>query len=233
MVPPKPVVQTPPPPPVVSPEQVQAQVAKLLENVPCTFLSASLTYTGTTGTLTITGLTGAGAPRDTLTNVEQSLPGNLTISDQVQSLDGPYCDTFRAIKAFNPIFGGNQLQLALTGGDRVLHNNDDIAITEQMPPGATNFALDYYQDDGTVVHLQKPKLKPDQTTLTQDLGSVSAPYGTDLLVSVVSSTPLFTAARKQQEQDSAYLPALNQALQSAQATGAQVYVSAIPVATAP
>ena len=55
----------------------------------------------------------------------------------------------------------------------------------------------------------------------------------DLLISVASTAPIFPAARPQVENDSDYLPALTQALQTASANGAEIYVAAVPVATAP
>jgi hypothetical protein len=52
-----------------------------------------------------------------------------------------------------------------------------------------------------------------------------------VIISIASSTPLFTSLRQQAEPASTYLPVLQQALAAARAQGAQMTVSAWPVVT--
>jgi len=228
--PPKPV--TPPPAAVMTTDAMRAAISKALGNLPCSLLVASLTNDNGHADVTLTGLT-ADSSTAALTQAANALPASFTIDNQVQTITGPYCGALDAIRPYNALFGGSAEKLGLTGGDRVLHNNEIIGIDETLPPGATSVQTDYFQGDGTVFHPGSPKLSPGQTTLSQQIGQVSAPYGMDLLISVASTGPIFPTARPQVENDSDYLPALSQALQTASANGAEIYVAAVPVATAP
>jgi tRNA A-37 threonylcarbamoyl transferase component Bud32 len=227
-----PPVITPPAPPALTGDQVMAAVNSTLASLPCTLLTVSGTLNAGTGTLTIHGIAGAGAPQAALTAAEKSLPAQVSIADQVQTIDGPYCDALNAIRPYSQLFGNSGVTLSLTGGTRLLHNNDAIGADETLPAGTTVVETDYFQGDGTVYHPPAPKLSPGQTAVSNQIGTVSAPYGTDLMLAVASSVPLFTTARTQLESDTDYLPALRLALQNAVSSGAQVSVAAIPVVTA-
>ena len=230
IAPPAPV--TPPPAPAMTTDAMQAAISKTLGNLPCSLLSAALTNDNGHADVTLTGLIGDSGSA-ALSQAETALPQNFTLTTQVQTISGPYCNALDAIRPYNALFGGGDLKLALTGGDRILHNNQIIGIDETLPPGASNVQTDYFQGDGTVFHPGNPTVSPGQSTLSQQIGRVSAPYGMDLLISVASTAPIFPAARPQVENDSDYLPALTQALQTASANGAEIYVAAVPVATAP
>jgi serine/threonine-protein kinase len=227
-----PPVITPPAPPAMTGDQITETVKSTLSSLPCTLLAGNLTMANGTGTLTLTGIAGAGAPQAALTAAEKSLPAQITLTDQVQTIDGPYCDALNAIRPYSPLLGGGGVTLALTGGNRTLHNNDTIGVDETLPAGTTTIETDYFQGDGTVFHPPAAKLVPGQTALSSQIGTVSAPYGTDLMIAVASSAPLFTQARAQVENDTDYLPALRLALQTAASNSAQLSVAAIPVVTA-
>lgn len=62
--------------------------------------------------------------------------------------------------------------------------------------------------------------------------TVAPPYGTDMILAIASSAPLFTAPRPANETLAAYLAALRQAIQDAEAKGVKVAVRAILVRTA-
>jgi serine/threonine-protein kinase len=225
-----PVVATPAPV-ALSAAQIQSDVSATFGALPCTLLSASLA--GGQSGVTLAGLAGAGAPQAALTTARKSLPSGITLNDQIQTIDGPYCDVLNAVRPYQPLFSNAGLTLSLTGGDRPLHNNDIIATQETLP-GYTKFVeLDYFQGDGTVYHPGNPKLGPGPTSLSEPIGQVSAPYGTDMILAIASSVPLFSSKRDPLENDSDYLPALRLALQNAVSNGAQVSVAAIPVVTEP
>jgi serine/threonine-protein kinase len=150
----------------------------------------------------------------------------------VQTIDGPYCGALDTVRPFRPLLSPAALSLGLAGGKTTLANGALIALNATLPGYAGAVEIDYFQSDGTVFHLV-PKLAAGQLALSQNIGEVSAPFGTDLIVAVASSGPLFSSARPQLENDSAYLPALHLALQGATAAGGQVSVAALPVVTVP
>ena len=127
----------------------------------------------------------------------------------------------------------------------MLHDGDLITIDQTMPNFSGYLETDYFSSDGTVVHLY-----PTSTDAARQFSAgaakvlgdpahggaswqVSAPYGTDMIISIASSTPLFSKLRAQGENASDYLPALRMALQNAASNGAQISVAAIPVVTLP
>jgi serine/threonine-protein kinase len=230
---PPPVTQPPPAAPAAPPPLTDAQkqsiVSATFAALPCTLLGAQ--FQG--GQPTLSGITGAGAPQAAFIGAVKSLPAGLTVNDQTQLIDGPYCDALNAVRPYHALFGSaDRLNLGLTGGVSMLHTNDMIGVDETLPSFATYVITDYYQTDGTVYHPKPPKLSPGQSRFSEQIGQVSAPYGTDMIISIAASVPLFTAPRQALENDSDYLPALRLALQNAVSAGAQVSVAAIPVVTA-
>ncbi len=230
----KPAAPTPAPTPVTPPVQTAAQrLAALntaLGNLPCTLLT-----TADGDPPVLTGIAGAGAPQAALTGALGKLASAtpaIAVANQVQTIDGPYCGALDTVRPFRPLLSPAALSLGLAGGKTTLANGALIALNATLPGYAGAVEIDYFQSDGTVFHLV-PKLAAGQLALSQNIGEVSAPFGTDLIVAVASSGPLFSSARPQLENDSAYLPALHLALQGATAAGGQVSVAALPVVTVP
>lgn len=235
---------TPPAPPPMTPAQREAAVSATLGALPCTLLSASLQNGGPL----LTGIAGAGAPQAALMAAIQSLPDTQRLNDQIQTVDGPYCAALDAVRPYHPLFAaisGGGLGLNLAGGKTTLRDGDLITIDQTMPGFSGYLETDYFSSDGTVLHLYPT---PTDAALKFPAGGakilgdpahggaswqVSAPFGTDMIISIASSTPLFTKARPQDETASDYLPALREALQNAASNGAQISVAAIPVVTLP
>jgi hypothetical protein len=236
--PPAPVAQTtpavqkpvtPPAPPQLTASQKQADITTALSYLSCTFFSAS--FQG--GQPVITGLAGAGAPQAAYSAALGALPAGVTVTDQTQTFDGPYCDELNTMRSYHALFGSpDRLVLSLQGGKTTLHNGDLITIDQTLPSFTKYVETDYFSNDGSVTHLT-PKLTPGQTTLVQPLGNVSAPFGTDMIISIASSAPLFTTPRTQVESASDYLSPLRAAMQNVVSDGAQVSVDAIQVNTLP
>ncbi|MBU6448975.1 MAG: serine/threonine protein kinase [Rhodospirillales bacterium] len=240
---PAPAQPQPATPPPMTAAQRQAAFTATLGALPCTLLNA----TGQASAPVLTGLAGAGAPQAALTLAIQSLPSGQSVSNQIQTIDGPYCAALDTVRPYHPLFAaaGHTLGLGLAGGKTVLHDGDLITIDQTMPNFGGYLETDYFSSDGTVLHLY-----PTPTDAARQfpaggaktLGDpahggaswqVSAPYGTDMIITIASSTPLFTTARPQDENASDYLPALRMALQNAASNGAQISVAAIPVVTLP
>lgn len=237
---PAPVAPKPAPAPAaLTPAQLQARYSAMLGALPCTLLSANLP------TQTLTGLAGAGAPQAALSGAIQSLPDPGGIVNQIDTVDGPYCTALDTIRPYHALFPGSDgaLSLALAGGKTQLYNNDLITIDETMPNFSGYLETDYFSSDGSVLHLY-----PTSTDAAQQFAAggakvlgdpahggaswqVSAPFGTDMIISIASSVPLFAKLRPQDETASDYLTALRQALQNAAAGGAKISVAAIPVVT--
>ena len=235
---PQPATQPAAPPPMTA-AQREAAFTSTLGSLPCTLLNANGS--------TLTGVAGAGAPQAALTAAINSLPNSSTIQNRIQTIDGPYCAALDAIRPYHPLFmgTGGALGLVLAGGKTVLRDGDLLTVDQTMPGFSGYLETDYFSNDGTVLHLY-----PTSTDAAQQfpagsskvLGDpahggaswqISAPYGTDMIISIASSVPLFTKLRPQDENASDYLPALRTALQNAASGGAQISVAVIPVVTLP
>ncbi|MGE4481449.1 protein kinase domain-containing protein [Acidocella sp.] len=235
---------TQPAPQPMTPAQRQAAFVATLDSLPCTLLGANFQN----GIPTLTGLAGAGAPQAALTAAIETLPNGQTLSNQIQTVDGPYCAVLDTIRPYHSLFAGAinaGLKLSLAGGKTKLYNGDLITIDQTMPKFSGYLETDYFSSDGSVLHLYPTATDAMQSfaaKATKTLGNpanggaswqVSAPFGTDMIISIASSVPLFTTLRPQDETASAYLSALRQALQNAASNGAKIAVAAIPVITLP
>ncbi len=219
----------------------ESTLTATLASLPCTLLGA--TDQGQQPRLF--GIAGAGAPQAGLAGAMASLPATIMPVSTVQTLDGPYCDALNAIRPYHDFFAkpGMELGLSMAGGINTLHNNDLITVQNAMPNFAGYLQTDYFTADGTVFHLYPTPtdpLKLQAAGTMRVLGDptkggaswqVSAPFGTDLIVSIVTSSPLFSKLRPQDENASDYLPALRTALQNAASTGQNLSVAAIQVIT--
>lgn len=246
-VPPAPAVVSPPPqapaPAPMTQAQREAAFIAALGSLPCTLLTGN----DDGATPEISGLAGAGAAQEALAGAIKSLPNAVLLTNSTQVIDGPYCDALDAVRPYHPLYPapGTALNLGLAGGKTTLHDGDLITVAQTMPGYAGYLETDYFSSDGTVLHLYPT---PTDMQVRFDAGAektlgdpthggaswqVSAPYGTDMIISIASSVPLFTAKRPQDENASDYLPALRAALQSAAGSGAQISVAALPVVTLP
>jgi eukaryotic-like serine/threonine-protein kinase len=235
-------VPTPPPPPPLTPAAREAAFTSTLGALPCTLLAAD----DSGAQPVLSGIAGAGAPQAALNAALQSLPNPSQLTNNIQTIDGPYCNALDAVRPYRPLFNdpSAQLALSLAGGSTTLHDGDLITVNQTIPFGGY-LQTDYFSSDGTVLHLYPTPtdpLKPLAAQGAKVLGDpahggaswqVSAPYGTDLIISIASSQPLFSTIRPQDENDSDYLPALRAALQNAASAGAQISIAATPVTTLP
>jgi serine/threonine-protein kinase len=195
----------------------------------------------------MTGFAGVGGPALSVTQALASLPAQIHTVDQVASVGGPYCGVLDALRPYQPVFAApdQRVGLALAGGATTLRDGDLITVDLTMPAFDAYLETDYFSNDGSVLHLY-PTASDRQRRQTANalkvLGDprhggaewgVSAPYGTDFIVAIASSVPLFTTPRPADETASDYVAALRTALQTAGANGATISVSAIPVITAP
>ncbi|MEA3085187.1 MAG: eukaryotic-like serine/threonine-protein kinase, partial [Paraburkholderia sp.] len=208
-----PVAQTPTPP-APKPALTLATVAPVLAQVPCSALSASTQD----HTLAVRGYVsqryGAARLKDTLT----ALPGVDALSLQVEPLADDKCAT---IKALAPYWTRNwqaghvaSLHVRPPGGQ--LSEGDPLVVDVTTPPYDSYVNLDYYQLDGSVVHMvPSPRAKDNQAPphYAATIGSagdwiISKPFGSEMVVLLITPAPLFDKPRPESESRADYLRAL-------------------------
>jgi eukaryotic-like serine/threonine-protein kinase len=252
---PAPATASPPSPPKVASvnlDLIRNQVAQLASSQQCAIVDGDI---GEDGAVTLTGLAGVSAT-DAL---RQGLAG-LTIPGavqwQVQSVDKSFCRALDVLHSITPSFNpaAPRLGLTLVGGNTRLRDGEHILPQLVMPNFRSHLLVDYIAHDGGVQHLfpqvadpsQDVAADPVRTFAAGELVSLGAvrpghpgwevgpPYGTDMIIAIASSQPLFARSRPSNGEDPlAYLHALETAVQTARARGDRLAGSAITVDTLP
>lgn len=209
-----PVAQTPPPP-APKPALTLAAVAPVLAQVPCSALSASAQDHSLTVRGYVSQRYGTARLKDTLA----ALPGVDALTLEVEPLADDKCDT---IKALAPYWTRNwqaghiaALHVRPPGGQ--LSEGDPLVVDVTTPAYDSYVNLDYYQLDGSVVHLvPSPRAKDNQAPphYAATVGSagdwiISKPFGSEMVVLLITPAPLFDKPRPESESRADYLHALD------------------------
>ena len=193
------------------------------------------------GGITATGLVGAGAPAAALHEATLAAVGSAQLSWLMRPVDPAYCAVLNLIRPLDqpmlPAFG-----LALKDETEPLKDGEAIRPVLKLPDFPAHLQVDYLSHDGSVLHLfpdqaHKDKLFPANAIVPlgdpkQGVGTVGPPFGTDLIIAIASSVPLFSARRgSDADTVQAYLPALAAALDAARRNNVKLIGRALPVET--
>jgi serine/threonine-protein kinase len=233
-----PIPVPPPPMPQATPEQIRDSLAVALRNAGC-----SLTQTTDTGgRILVSGVVGQESEAAVRSIAQDALPPGASADSYAVQLDNfpgrTYCDMLDLTRGA----AQQPLALGLRNGVTVLRKDELLKPQITMPDYPAWLIVDYFQSDGGITHLypwstDRPKLQPAGTQIV--LGDsnkvaqfpVGSPFGTDMVVAIASSTPLFASRRPENDTAQAYLAALGRALQEAQRKNAKIAASALLVTT--
>ncbi|RDK02787.1 serine/threonine protein kinase [Paraburkholderia lacunae] len=204
-----------PPPPVPKPALTMAAVAPVLAQVSCSALAGSAHDHSLTVRGYVSQRYGAARLKDTLA----ALPGVDTLALEVEPLADDKCD---AIKALAPYWvrnwqGGHVAGLHVRPPGGQLSEGDPLVVDVTTPAYDSYVNLDYYQLDGSVVHMvPSPRAKDNQAPprYAATIGSagdwiISKPFGTEMVVLLITPVPLFDKPRPESEAHADYLRALD------------------------
>ena len=198
------------------------------------------------GTVALAGVVGDGQPEDALRRtVAEAQPAGSAW--QVQSFDGPYCPALDVLRPVSELLGRNRggMEMGQAGGPAPLVDNDVIALQVTMPGFAGFLHVAYLQHDATVSPQVPGPGYPSQTYAARaqvDLGKprqdfagwrVGPPFGTDMIVAVASTAPLFTRALPDSQPLASYTASLQAAMESLRRRGGSVAAAAIVLDTRP
>jgi eukaryotic-like serine/threonine-protein kinase len=207
-----PPVATPPAP---KPALTLAAVTPVLAQVPCSALAASAQDHALTVRGYVSQRHGAARLKDTLS----ALPGVDTVALEVEPVADDKCDT---VKALAPYWIHNwqagrvaALHVRPPGGQ--LSEGDSLVVDVTTPAYDSYVNLDYYQLDGNVVHMvPSPRAKDNQAPprYAATVGSagdwvISKPFGSEMVVLLITPAPLFDKPRPESESRADYLRALD------------------------
>ena len=156
----------------------------------------------------------------------------------VQTFEGPYCPVLDLLRPVLAAVGA--APRAALAAAAPLHAGDLLRFEVAMPPWPGLLHVAYLMQSGEVAHLVASAAHPAGATLR--LGEpragfpgweVSEPFGTDLLLAIVSDFPLFATPRPEVEPQAAYLAALGEAVRAARQAGRRIAVRPLIVETAP
>jgi hypothetical protein len=201
-------------PPAPKPSLTLAAVTSALAQVPCSALSASTQDHALTVRGYVSQRYGTTHLKDTLA----ALPGVDTLTLQTEPLADDKCDT---IKALAPYWTRNwqaghvaSLHVRPPGGQ--LSEGEPLVVDVTTPAYDSYVNLDYYQLDGSVVHMvPSPRAKDNQAPprYAATVGSggdwiISKPFGSEMVVLLITPVPLFDKPRPESESRADYLRAL-------------------------
>ena len=205
---------TPPVPPAPKPALTLATVAPLLAQVPCSALVAATQD----HSLTVRGYVSQRYGSEHLKEMLSALPGVDTLALEVTPLADDKCDT---VKALAPYWIRNwqagrvaALHVRPPGGQ--LSEGDPLVVDVTTPGYDSYVNLDYYQLDGSVVHMvPSPRARDNQAPphYAATIGSagdwtISKPFGAEMVVLLITPVPLFDKPRTESESRADYLRAL-------------------------
>jgi hypothetical protein len=242
---PPPVVQPQPQPqPVVLPlaAQVRNALAAALPTLSCSLVSGTVTA----DRVTVRGVVGRGAPERALRDSVTSIAGAIPRDWRVNSFDAPFCSALDALRpAAQPFGSGGMLQIALANNATRLRDGELVTVALTAPDFPAYVMVSFLVHDGTLMHLHPTSTDPARAIppgSTLRLGdpsiggpawAVGPPYGSDMIIAIASSAPLFDRPRPDDEDTAAYLRDLRAAIAAARQRGVRLAADAWVLETAP
>jgi serine/threonine protein kinase len=198
----------------VVPKLSLATVAPVLAGVPCSALVASVQDQA----LNVSGYLGRTYGAQKLRTTLSEIPGVTNPNMQVQEVDDDKCDV---LKLITPYLGTNRPASIYTRNHNTqLTEGQPLVVQITTPPYDSWVNIDYYQLDGSVVHmLPNARSKDNQAppNYAATIGSagdwiVSKPFGSEMIVLLVTPAALFDKLRPDSEPRADYLRAVEKRL---------------------
>lgn len=214
---------------VPNPQAIRDALTRLAASATCALPRFSVSDEGRVGVSGVVGATTAATLREAVQATARAVP----LTWDTQTVEGPYCDVLDLIR---PIAQPSSpfLEVTLADGATRLKRHDQIRPVLKLPEFPAYVQVDYVSNDGSVGHLLPVRGAPARSPaaanatlrvadLLKDRLEVGPPFGTDMIVAIASSVPLFPPGHvRADEQIRTYLPALAAALEAAERRGAKV-----------
>jgi serine/threonine-protein kinase len=232
---PPPVTPAPQPASLPSAAAVRTALASALPPVNCSLVSGSIGAER----VTLQGVVGRGAPERALRQAIASASGALPSEWRVRSFDGPFCAALDTLRPAAQAFGApGALSVTLAGDATRLRDGELVTVVLNGPDFASHLQVSFLVHDGTLAHLYPTPTDPARLlpaggslrlgdpSIGGPAWAVSPPYGTDLIIAVASSTPLFDKPRPDDEDVETYLRDLRAAIEQARRRGVRLAADA-------
>ena len=210
-----PAASVPVMPPAPPPSLSLATVAPLLAQVPCSALVANVQGHA----LQVGGFIGQQYGASRLKADLGALPGVESLNLAVEPVAYDKCDTLKTLAPYwsRNWQAGRVAALHVRPSNGQLTEGDRLVVDITTPGFDSYVYLDYYQLDGSVVHMvPSPRQKDNQAlphysaTIGNGAGEwiISKPFGAEMVVLMISPVPMFDGLRPESESRADYLRAL-------------------------
>jgi len=210
-VPIMPPANRPQPTQPVVPELSLASVTPILAQVPCSATVASVRDHA----LQVQGYIPEGVGITRFKEMLSAIPGVTTVDADVQQVSDDKCDV---INTYSPYWirnrqAGRAASIHTKESNGQLTEGDPLIVDITTPAYDSFVNVDYFVLDGNVVHMvPSPRAKdnqapPNYAATVGGLGNweIAKPFGSELIVLLVTPAPLFDSIRSEHESTADYL----------------------------
>ena len=174
--------------------------------------------------VTVTGYVAKPADEARVMEGLTKLAGVRGVSSRIELLGWPHCEAVELLAPFKDRNHAQALGLRVfvIRADTHFVEHEDLVVDVVAPNYDSYLYIDYYQTDGSVIHLypgaadgdKARVLKRSRLTIGRDnrRWKISGPFGQELIVAMASREPLFGFARSEIEKAKDYFAALREKL---------------------
>jgi serine/threonine protein kinase len=228
-------------------DELRRQIAQWVSTRNCAMLGGDV---DAGRSVTLGGLAGHGSIEELRQGLASFVPPS-QVDWHIVGVNRVFCPTLTTLHSISPPFGdagASRLHLQMDGRTR-LHDGEPVRVRLVMPDFAAWLRVDYVGHDGSVQHLY-PQLADPKAGIAADTPKayrpgeaislanaswlIGPPYGTDMIIGVASSEPLFDHPRSNNaEAADAYVRDLQAAIDTLRQRGGHVAGSAATLEALP
>jgi len=206
------------PPPAPPPSISLASVTAALSRIPCSALDASVQD----HVLQVRGYTEAGVGIGRVRTALSGMAGGQTANLDVRPVDAHNCEIVSALAPYwrSNWAASHAASIRTRAPDAHLAEGNPLVIDITTPGYDSYVNVDYYVLNGSVVHLvpsnreRDNQAPPNYAATIGSMGEwvIGKPFGTEMIVLLVTPAPLFDGMRPPSEPRAAYLAAIERQL---------------------